>query len=227
MLARAAEQVDWAFFGELCRFLSVMVSAGGSRSPAAHPPMSETLRMTSDAELIAGAKAGEAEAFGEIVDRHKDALVGYLCRLLGNRERAEDIAQEAFLRLYQHSQRYQERGQLKAYLFRIATNLVRSEERRAFRWDRIRQFLLPPASGTPAQERHLLEVELRSELLQAIAALPLRYRAPLVLREIDGWRYRAISQALGCSEGTVKSRIHRARALLRQRLEPYWRGATS
>ena len=189
--------------------------------------MSETLRMTSDAELIAGTKAGEAEAFGGIVERHKDTLVGYLCRLLGNRERAEDIAQEAFLRLYQRSQRYEERGQLKAYLFRIATNLVRSEERRAFRWDRVRQFLRPARSGAPAQEQHLLEVELRSELLRAIATLPLRYRAPLVLREIDGWRYRAISQALGCTEGTVKSRIHRARALLRQRLAPYWRGATS
>ncbi|MFQ5524821.1 MAG: RNA polymerase sigma factor [Thermoanaerobaculia bacterium] len=189
--------------------------------------MTETLRMTSDAELIAGARSGEAAAFGEIVDRHKDALVGYLYRMVGNRERAEDVAQEAFLRLFQRSRHYQERGQLKAYLFRIATNLVRSEERRAFRWDRIRSFLRPGLDASPPQERELLETELQRELLQAIAALPVRYRAPLVLREIDGWRYRAISEALGCSEGTVKSRIHRGRSLLRQRLSHYWQGATS
>ena len=180
--------------------------------------MSESLQMTSDADLLAGARAGQTAAFGEIVDRHKDALVGYLCRLVGNRERAEDIAQEAFLRLYQRSQRYQERGLLKAYLFRIATNLVRSEERRAFRWDRIRELVRPASSGAPAQERELLQSELRHKLERAIAALPLRYRSPLVLREIEGWNYRSISEALGCSEGTVKSRIHRARQALRERL---------
>lgn len=189
--------------------------------------MTEALRMTTDADLIAGVRSGRMEAFGEIVDRHKDALVGYLCRLLGSRERAEDVAQEAFLRLYQRSQQYEERGQLKAYLFRIATNLVRSEERRAFRWHRIRGFLAPAENGPPPQERRLLEGELRQQLLDAIAELPLRYRAPLVLREIDGWRYRAISQALGCTEGTVKSRIHRGRRLLRQRLARYWQGATT
>lgn len=188
--------------------------------------MSETLRMTSDADLIAGARSGEMTAFAEIVNRHKDALVGYLYRMVGNRERAEDVAQEAFLRLYQRSKHYQERGQLKAYLFRIATNLVRSEERKATRWDRVRQYLRPSEGGSAPQERRLLEGELQRVLLQAITDLPIRYRAPLVLREIDGWRYRAISEALGCSEGTVKSRIHRGRRLLREQLAPYWQGAT-
>jgi RNA polymerase sigma-70 factor (ECF subfamily) len=188
--------------------------------------MLEPVNHTSDGDLIARVKSGQTAAFAEIVDRYKDCLVGYLYRLIGNHERAEDVAQEAFLRLYQRSGNYQERGQLKAYLFRIATNQLRSEQRRAFRWDRIRGLLLPSNGGPPAQERSLLEDELRQQLLEAIAALPLRYRTALVLREIEGWRYRDISETLGCSEGTVKSRIHRGRSLLKRKLAPYWQGAS-
>lgn len=187
--------------------------------------MLEARNQSSDADLIARVKSGQTAAFAEIVDRYKDCLVGYLYRLLGNQERAEDVAQDAFLRLYQRSGNYEERGQLKAYLFRIATNQVRSEERRAFRWNRIRSLLLPSNGGPPAQERTLLEDELQRELLKAIAALPLRYRTALVLHEIEGWRYRAVAKTLGCSEGTVKSRIHRGRNLLKRSLAPYWQGA--
>lgn len=180
----------------------------------------------SDAELIARVRSGQTAAFAEIINRYKDSLVGYLIRLLGNRERAEDIAQDTFLRFYQRSGSYEERGQLKAYLFRIATNQLRSEERRAFRWDRIRGLLRPSNGGPPAQEKALLQDELKRELLKAISNLPLRYRAALVLREIEGWSYRSISKTLDCSEGTVKSRIYRGRGLLKRSLAPYWQGAS-
>jgi len=187
--------------------------------------MLEALQQASDADLIARVRSGQTSAFAEIVNRYKDGLVGYLIRLLGNRERAEDLAQEAFLRLYERSSSYEERGQLKAYLFRIATNQLRSEERRTLRWNRITYLLRGTNGGPPNQERTLLQDELRHELLTAIAALPLRFRTALVLREIEGWSYRSISETLNCSEGTVKSRIHRARDLLRRRLAPYWQGA--
>ncbi len=188
--------------------------------------MLEPQNQSSDAELIERSRSGQTAAFVEIIDRYKDSLVGYLVHLLGNRERAEDIAQDAFLRLYQQSGSYQERGQLKAYIFRIATNQLRSEQRRALRWDRIRSLLQPHNGGPPAQEQALLQSELKRELLKAIAALPLRYRTALVLREIEGWSYRDISETLDCSEGTVKSRIHRGRGLLRRSLAPYWQGAS-
>lgn len=189
--------------------------------------MPEHLHTASDADLIARVQDGQSAAFAEIIERYKDSLVGYLIRLLGNRERAEDLAQEAFLRLYQRSGSYREQGQLKAYLFRIATNQLKSEERRTFRWDRIRSLLGSNNGAPPAQERALLQEELRAKTLQAISRLPLRYRSPLVLYEIEGWSYRGISEALGCSEGTVKSRIHRARGLLRRSLAPYWQGNQS
>lgn len=90
---------------------------------------------------------------------------------------------------------------------RIATNLLRSEQRRAARW-------------------RLLGREATEVVEEALAELPLRYRAPLVLREIEGLSYREISVALECREGTVKSRISRGRAELRTLLEPYWKGHT-
>lgn len=178
---------------------------------------------------MARAQAGAREAFALLVDRHKDVLVGYLTRLTGQAERAEDLAQEAFLRLYTSAHAYEERGQLRAYLFRIATNLLRSEERRSARWRRLRDLFAhsnghAEAGLAPSQERRLLTAEIGGRVGEAIAGLPLRYRAPLVLREIEGLSYREIGGALGCREGTVKSRIHRARQLLRDRLEPYWIG---
>lgn len=186
----------------------------------------------SDGELMAQAQAGGREAFAQLVDRHKDILVGYLTRLTGEAERAEDLAQEAFLRLFTSAGGYQERGQLRAYLFRIATNLLRSEERRSARWRRLRG-LFAHSNGhgdgglAPSQERRLLAAEIGGRVGEAIAELPLRYRAPLVLREIEGLSYREICAALGCREGTVKSRIHRGRRLLRDHLEPYWMGERS
>ncbi|MEM8995888.1 MAG: sigma-70 family RNA polymerase sigma factor, partial [Acidobacteriota bacterium] len=101
--------------------------------------------MLSEAEAITPPRAAAApsapstpamddDAFARLVDRHKDRIVNYLTRLTGDRERAEDAAQETFIRFYQHRHRYREEGTLKAYLFQIATNLVRSEERRKKRW---------------------------------------------------------------------------------------------
>ncbi|MCU0230401.1 MAG: sigma-70 family RNA polymerase sigma factor [Acidobacteria bacterium] len=178
-----------------------------------------------DAALMAAVRAGEREAFARLVERHKDAVVNYLTRLTADRDRAEDLAQETFLRLWR-APRYDEQGKLLPFLFRIATNLVRTEERRARRWRLIAAVLphalapaaVPAPSADPAAhaERH----ELRGRLVRAIAALPLTYRVPLVMRDVEELSYDEIAAALGCPEGTVKSRINRARTLLREQLAP-------
>jgi RNA polymerase sigma-70 factor (ECF subfamily) len=177
---------------------------------------------SSDGELLQRAHRGDDEAFAQLVDRYKDRLVNYLASLVRNRERAEDLAQESFIRLYERGRGYRDQGQLQAYLFRIATNLLRSQERRAARWKRVRTLLFAPgdAVAPPGQEARLLRDEANDRVRKAIASLPLHYRAPLVLHEIDGWRYKEICEALDCEEGTVKSRIHRARKLLEQQLRP-------
>lgn len=182
----------------------------------------------SDAELMSRVQAGDRDAFTDLVERHKDAVVNYLTRLAGDRDRAEDLAQETFLRLFRTAADYDERGYLRAYLFRIATNLVRSEERRQRRFHLLLPFLRGGREHTePAGPSGVLRRELHREVSAALAALPLRYRVPLVLHEIEGWAYSDIARELGCREGTVKSRIHRGRQHLKQRLEPYWKGGTS
>lgn len=184
-------------------------------------------RTRDDATLLERARAGDRSAFGEIIDRHKDTLVGYLTRLIGSPDRAEDLAQEAFLRLYESRQRYVEQGNLGSYLYTIATNLVRSQERQRKRRRVLRSIFLSPnghQERAPQQQSALLVEELQAALGRAVASLPVHYRVPLVLHEIEGWSYKRIGALSQCREGTVKSRIHRGRQLLKQKLGPYWRG---
>lgn len=180
-----------------------------------------------DAGLMDRVREGDRDAFADLVDRHKDAVVNYLTRLTADRDRAEDLAQETFLRLFRSADAYTEQGLLRAYLFRIATNLVRSEERREKRLRLLMPFLGGGRHAEPTAPTGLLRRELHREVSSAVAQLPLRYRVPLVLHEIEGWAYADIARELGCREGTVKSRIHRGRQQLKERLAPYWNGGSA
>ena len=178
-----------------------------------------------DAALMLLVQDGDRQAFGLLVGRYESTVVNYLTRLTRDRSRAEELAQEAFLRLYERASSYQERGQLLPYLLRIASNLLGSEERRSRRWRTLSLLVgATPSAPEPSQERRLLSGEATRVVEEALQALPLRYRSPLVLREIEGLSYREIAIALGCREGTVKSRINRARERLKTLLQPYWQG---
>jgi RNA polymerase sigma-70 factor (ECF subfamily) len=179
----------------------------------------------SDAELMARIRDGDRSAFGVLVDRYKDPMVNYLTRMTGNRARAEEAAQEAFIKLYHAAPRYREQGKLSAFLYRIATNLVRQEERRDRRW-RLVSGVLSGSARTRGREpdvatEEVLRREVGRELQTALAQLPLRYRVPLVLRDVQEWSYDEIARVTGCRLGTIKSRISRGRGLLRRALEPY------
>lgn len=185
-----------------------------------------------DAALMERLRRGDREAFARLVDRHKDPLVAYLARLTGSPDRAQDLAQEAFLRVFQSAGSYRERGQFTAWLYRIATNLVRSEGRRERRWSLLAPELARERSAPvePGGPRSVLRQQMQRRLAEALARLPLDLRAPLVLFEVEGWAQRDVARALGCREGTVKSRIHRARKRLREELAPYrddWQGGLS
>src|SRR5215210_6500716 len=92
------------------------------------------MHVQTDDDLMARVRGGDEEAFGGIVDRYKDSLVNYLTHLVRSRERAEEVAQDAFVRLYRNAAKYREQERLGPYLYRIATNLVVSEVRREKRW---------------------------------------------------------------------------------------------
>ncbi len=171
---------------------------------------------------------GDCQAFSKIVERHQGRLVGYLTRLTGDLDRAEDLAQEAFLRLFRSVDSYRPQGQLSAYLFRIATNLLRSEERRRTRWRHLEPIFRSGQrlQASPTAPDELLGSEIQRRLRRAIAALPLTYRLPLVLYEMEDWSCQEISQLLNCREGTIKSRLFRARQKLKETMTPYWKGGT-
>ena len=184
-------------------------------------------RALDDGALMARVKQGDEQAFADLVDRYKNPLVNYLTQMTRNRERAEDLAQDAFVRVYRTAGRYREQGQFQAFLFRIATNQLRTEARRAARW----RSLLPALAAehrlrapAPSPQSTALGVEAVDAVTRALSRLPLHYRAPLVLREIEGWPYARIAATLGCREGTVKSRVHRGKNLLREDLSEYWNG---
>jgi RNA polymerase sigma-70 factor (ECF subfamily) len=179
-----------------------------------------------DGELMRRVQGGDREAFSTLVERHNAPLVRFLTVLSRDRDRAEEVAQDAFVRLFELSHRYQERGQFTPYLYRIAANLLRTEDRKRRR----RAILLKAFGGNgtyeaaPSPQAVCLQDELSVRLSEALSALPLRYRSPLVLRDVEGWSYADIARAMSCGEGTVKSRIHRGRERLRRLLEPYWNG---
>lgn len=190
-----------------------------------------------DALAMAHSQEGDWEAFGQLVERHRDPLVRYLARLVGDLDRGEELAQEAFVRLWLAARRYREQGRFEAYLFSIGTRLARSSERR--RRVRLRAFLsgalgrfgwLGNAAGQePFEEaeagERLLRQEAASEVARAVAELPLAFRAPLILAALEERPIDEIARLLGLREATVKTRLFRARERLRRRLEPYWKGA--
>lgn len=183
------------------------------------------MQAPSDAELMRRVQGGDREAFAGLVDRHQRRLLRYLGALTRDPDRAQELAQEAFVRLFEQSDRYEERGRFLPYLYRMATNVLRTEERTRRRRELLLRGLPTNGHGRArSPQAECLGSELASRLGEAIAGLPLRFRSPVVLRHIEGWSYAEIARALGCSEGTVKSRIHRGREHLRRALEPYWNG---
>jgi len=179
---------------------------------------------TTDGELMGLVAGGDRQAFAALVERHQRSLTAYLGRLCGSGDRAEELAQESFVRLFQAAGGYRDQGRLLPYLFRIGTNLLRTEERRKRRW-RILAPMVASRNGhhAPARgEAAVLEGELQQRVRRELMRLPLRFRVPIVLFEVDEWSHADIAALLGCRLGTVKSRIHRGRERLRRALAPYW-----
>lgn len=188
----------------------------------------------SDHELIAAAKTGDEDAFAEIVSRYKNPITNFLYRFLNDYEEAVDLAQETFVRVYFAIERYHTNYAFSTYIYRIATNLAISEIRRKRRRKllsltglfqtndgaEMHEYHPPDKKSLPDQD--LIENERSQTIERAIATLPEKYRAPIVLREIEELSYEEIAQILGLGLGTTKSRISRARALLREKLKHYF-----
>ncbi len=182
-------------------------------------PTSESV--LADAHAMELVRQGDDVGLDQLIERHRDRLVRYLSRLVGDAGRGEELAQETFVRVWLAAGRYREEGRFEAYLFRIGTRLARSEERRRrrFAWARARGWLaVPPDRQEPEGPGRLLAAEAASELAAALAELPIRFRAPLLLFVVEERSLEEIGRLMGLPVATVKTRLHRARRRLRARL---------
>ena len=188
---------------------------------------------TSDHALLEATRIGDEDAFAELVSRYRNPITSYIYRMTNDYDGAVDLAQETFVRVYRAAERYQTTYAFSTYIYRIATNLAISELRKRKRRklvsltgffqskDGAEPQEFNPADTRPLADTELVDTERRQAVQRAISTLPEKYRAPLILRDVDGKSYEEISRILETSEGTVKSRISRARGFLREKMSAY------
>jgi RNA polymerase sigma-70 factor (ECF subfamily) len=181
-----------------------------------------------DEELIAAYRHGDAGAFELLLRRHRAPLFTFLVRMLGDKERAEDLAQETFLRIVKGAQAWEQRARFQTWLFTIARNLCVDASRR----DRFRRTESLDAQGpddepamvdsVPGHEidpaRGAQSAQLRPLLQKALLGLPSEQREVFILREQTGVAFKEIAEILSVNENTVKSRMRYAIEGLRKAL---------
>jgi len=186
----------------------------------------------SDHALIEATKSGDEAAFAVIIDRYRNPITNYLYRFLNDYEEAVDLAQETFVRVYFAIDRYHTQFAFSTYIYRIATNLAISEIRRRkrrrllsltglFQSEADEAVEFQPPDQKPLADAVLEDEERDQTIARAIAALPEKYRVPIILRDIEGRSYDEVADIMGLGLGTTKSRISRARALLKEKLQHY------
>ena len=188
-----------------------------------------------DREDMAHLVAGHDGALDDLMSRHGERLYHYLLRVLQNETEAADLAEEAFVRIYEHRAGFKPRNKFSTWLYTIATNLARDTKRFRARHPQLsldaeygetgRDFreILPDTKSNPGEQ---LESAERSEAVRrAVAALPEDQRVPLVLAEYEEKSHEEIAQILNCSAKAVEMRSYRARNQLRTQLQELWQAA--
>ena len=168
-----------------------------------------------DADLLA-MSTGQPAAFAELIRRHQAFVFGAAFRVTKQRQMAEDIAQETFLKAYRSANTFRGEGAVRAWMYRIARNLALNAVTRS-REDASDE--IPERITSDSTEARVLELERRDAVRERLRALPEPLRSPLVLREYEDMSYEDIAERLGVRVNTVKTRIHRGRALLGKQLK--------
>ena len=187
-----------------------------------------------DVQLMLDVKAGDEQSFALLLHRYRTPLVNFLYRMVRNREQAEDLAQEVFIRVYRARAEYVPSAKFTTWLFRIATNLALNSVRDT-RHQRMEVSLDAPvtldaedgderpldvAEKNPNIEEHLVQEAQRDMIRHAIEKLPEKQRAAVLLHKYQELDYGEISKILECSESALKSLLFRAYETLRVELAP-------
>ncbi len=179
-----------------------------------------------DAELMLRVKEGDGASFGVLLDKHRSSVVHFLYRMIQNHAVAEELAQEVFLRVYRSRSTYEPTAKFTTWLFRIATHLALNSLRDG-KNERSQERLDDDTSDMPARqvsdrrpsvEQSMVYQAKLDEIRRAIAALPEKQRAAVLMHKYEEMEYSQIAKVLGCSESAVKSLLFRAYETLRARL---------
>lgn len=199
-------------------------------------PQSASAIVPDDALLVRQTQQGDMAAFSRLVGKYQDRVYNVCWRLCGNVEDARDLAQDAFLKALEAIGRFEQRSQFYTWIYRIAVNLALSHRRRARPTVQLSLHNEDGSRLIGAQAAELMRragssdpddpaecaatKETHRLLLQALEELDADQRAILVLRDIESLDYREIAEVLEVAPGTVKSRLHRARMALREKMLP-------
>ncbi len=215
------------------------VAATAALSPLG-PPTSRWSPLTprtgappDNARLVAAHLAGDARAFPALVVRYRGRLLNFIARMIGDRERAEDLVQEAFIRVHRHLHRFDQSKKFSTWIYTIASNLAKNELRNRSRSPLILYQSLRDARGE--DDRRPLQFEdsfnrpddmfanrhLRELVEATVARLAAHHRQVFVLRELEGRSYEEIAAITGSNLGTVKSRLNRARHAFAEMIAPF------
>jgi RNA polymerase sigma-70 factor, ECF subfamily len=186
---------------------------------------------TPSEELVTRASEGDEYAFQILVNRHQASVLNLIYRLMGDRSKSEDLAQEAFLQVWRSAKTYQSKSKFTTWLYRICVNLCRNEIKSAQRKKWLQFFNNSPDSRhpenedlldeSPNPEGILLARERNQQITNALQALPENQRIALILKRYDNLSYEEISRILGCSIPAVESLLVRAKRTLQKKLEKF------
>lgn len=187
----------------------------------------------SDEDVMERCAMGSEAGFRVLVQRYRTRIMNLVCRFINDRDRAEEISQEVFLRVFRNRERYRKTGKFSTWIFTIAVNLTKNEIRSRVRHRGTFSLdALEEESGgqgvsfpdlKPLPDEDLNAAEIGRKVAEALGKIPARYREAVVLRDIEGLSYEEVGHILRIPGGTVRSRINRARLMLKERLRPHLR----
>jgi RNA polymerase sigma-70 factor (ECF subfamily) len=202
-------------------------------SENAHPrfapsrlPVSAPAARSDEARLVERSQAGDRLAFEELVRRHADRLYAVVLRFVADADEAEEVTQETFLRAWRSIDKFELRSQFFTWLYRIGINEAKRRAERRPHAGTVRSIEDAPIEDAPdwseAPEFRAEQENLRRVLEAAVRALPIEYRAPLILRDVEGLSTQEAADVMELREAAFKSRLHRARLAVRRAVDQYY-----
>ena len=188
--------------------------------------MSAPVAECDERQLVERSQAGDRVAFEELVRRHADRLYAVVLRFVADAGEAEEVTQEAFLRAWRSIGRFEFRSRFFTWLYRIAINEARRRAERRPPAGTVGSIEDSPIEDAPdwseAPDFRAAQGQLRAVLEDAVRALPLEYRAPLILRDVEGLSTQEAAEVMELGEAAFKSRLHRARLAVRRAVDEYY-----